>query len=56
MSKKLDDYVRILRELLKRREQAIIEADGAWNPFDELFTDELCDAIEYICDVCDNES
>ena len=44
-----------VRKLLHARKQAIIEADGTWNPYDEVITEEECDAIEQLCDSYDNE-
>ena len=55
MASTLDEAVQTLRELIHQREQAIIEADVAWNPYDELFTDKIVEAIEYVCDTIDNE-
>ena len=55
MYSSLEKAVKTVRELLYRRQQAIIEADGAWNPYDELFTDEIVEAFEYLCDTIDNE-
>ena len=49
------DDLAIVKKLLYARKQAIIEADGAWNPYDEVITEEEWDAIEYICERYENE-
>ena len=43
------DELALVKKLLYNRKQAIIEADGAWNPYDEVITEAEWDAIEYLC-------
>jgi hypothetical protein len=49
------DDLALVKKLLCNRKQAIIEADGAWNPYDEVITEAEWDAIEYLCDAYENE-
>jgi hypothetical protein len=49
------EQLAIVKKLLHARKQALIEADGAWNPYDEIITEAEWDAIEYLCDAYEQE-